>query len=374
MKKILTLTLACTMVMGLFLSGCAMKDEPSSSNAGTSNSGSSGQREVVVCGWGENIDEDLFELFEEKTGIKVIYQTAESNEMMYSKVAMGGSGYDVVVPSDYMIAQMIEEGLLAELDFDNIPNFSLISDRFKNLVYDPDNKYSVPYTWGTLGIIYNPTMISDEIDSWEALFDMRYEGMASMIGNPRDAIATALMYLGYSINTTDEAQIREAYDLIAVSKAAGVYQGFFMDEIYDKMEVGETALCTYYAGDYLSMYDNNPDLKYVIPKEGSNWFVDAMCVLKDAKNKTEAEEWINFICSTEASLRNMDFIWYASPNEEALTKYPEYYKDLTGEELPQEIYEVMAAPQDVLDKCEMYLNLPLATRTLYNDLWTQLGI
>lgn len=374
MKKILTLTLACTMVMGLFLSGCAMKDEPSSSNAGTSNSGSSGQREVVVCGWGENIDEDLFDLFEEKTGIKVIYQTAESNEMMYSKVAMGGSGYDVVVPSDYMIAQMIEEGLLAELDFDNIPNFSLISDRFKNLVYDPDNKYSVPYTWGTLGIIYNPTMISDEIDSWEALFDMRYEGMASMIGNPRDAIATALMYLGYSINTTDEDQIREAYDLIAVSKAAGVYQGFFMDEIYDKMEVGETALCTYYAGDYLSMYDNNPDLKYVIPKEGSNWFVDAMCVLKDAKNKTEAEEWINFICSTEASLRNMDFIWYASPNETALEEYPAYYREQTGEELPEEVYQVMAAPQEVLDKCEMYLNLPAATRTLYNDLWTQLGV
>ena len=374
MKKTLALTLACTMVMGLFLSGCAMKDEPSSSNAGTSNSGSSGQREVVVCGWGENIDEDLDDLFEEKTGIKVIYQTAESNEMMYSKVAMGGSGYDVVVPSDYMIAQMIEEGLLAELDFDNIPNFSLISDRFKNLVYDPDNKYSVPYTWGTLGIIYNPTMISDEIDSWEALFDMRYEGMASMIGNPRDAIATALMYLGYSINTTDEDQIREAYDLIAVSKAAGVYQGFFMDEIYDKMEVGETALCTYYAGDYLSMYDNNPDLKYVIPKEGSNWFVDAMCVLKDAKNKTEAEEWINFICSTEASLRNMDFIWYASPNETALEEYPAYYQEQTGEELPEEVYLVMAAPQEVLDKCEMYLNLPAATRTLYNDLWTQLGV
>ena len=374
MKKTLALTLACTMVMGLFLSGCAMKDEPSSSNAGTSNSGSSGQREVVVCGWGENIDEDLFDLFEEKTGIKVIYQTAESNEMMYSKVAMGGSGYDVVVPSDYMIAQMIEEGLLAELDFNNIPNFSLISDRFKNLVYDPDNKYSVPYTWGTLGIIYNPTMISDEIDSWEALFDMRYEGMASMIGNPRDAIATALMYLGYSINTTDEDQIREAYDLIAVSKAAGVYQGFFMDEIYDKMEVGETARCTYYAGDYLSMYDNNPDLKYVIPKEGSNWFVDAMCVLKDAKNKTEAEEWINFICSTEASLRNMDFIWYASPNETALEEYPAYYQEQTGEELPEEVYQVMAAPQEVLDKCEMYLNLPAATRTLYNDLWTQLGV
>ena len=376
MKKVFALTLACVMAMGLFLSGCAMKamKDPKGSQPGASNSGSTGQREVVVCGWGENIDEDLFELFEQKTGIKVVYQTAESNEMMYSKIAMGGSGYDVVVPSDYMIAQMIEEGMLAELDFSNIPNFDLISDRFKNLSYDPDNKYSVPYTWGTLGIIYNPTILGEDIDSWGALFDARYAGKTAMIGNPRDAIAAALLYLGYSINTSDEAQIREAYQLIADAKAANVYQGFFMDEIYDKMEVGETALCTYYAGDYLSMYDNNPDLKFVIPKEGSNWFVDAMCVLKDAKNKTEAEEWINFICSTEASLRNMDYIWYASPNETALEEYPAYYQEQTGEELPQEIYEVMAAPQEVLDNCEMYLNLPMDTRTLYNDLWTQLGI
>ena len=376
MKKVFALTLACVMAMGLFLSGCAMKamKDPKGSQPGASNSGSTGQREVVVCGWGENIDEDLFELFEQKTGIKVVYQTAESNEMMYSKIAMGGSGYDVVVPSDYMIAQMIEEGMLAELDFSNIPNFDLISDRFKNLSYDPDNKYSVPYTWGTLGIIYNPTILGEDIDSWGALFDAKYAGKTAMIGNPRDAIAAALLYLGYSINTSDEAQIREAYQLIADAKAAGVYQGFFMDEIYDKMEVGETALCTYYAGDYLSMYDNNSDLKFVIPKEGSNWFVDAMCVLKDAKNKTEAEEWINFICSTEASLRNMDYIWYASPNETALEEYPAYYQEQTGEELPQEIYEVMAAPQEVLDNCEMYLNLPMDTRTLYNDLWTQLGI
>ena len=138
--------------------------------------------------------------------------------------------------------------------------------------------------------------------------------------------------------------------------------------------MGETALCTYYAGDYLSMYMNNPDLKYVIPKEGSNWFVDAMVVLKDAKHKTEAEEWINFICSTEASLRNMDFIWYASPNQEALDQYPAYYEEENGEKLPDEIYQVMAAPQEVLDQCEMYLNLPADTRTLYNDLWTQMGV
>lgn len=250
--------------------------------------------------------------------------------MMYSKVAMGGSGYDVIVPSDYMIAQMAEEGLLAELDFDNIPNFSLTRTGSKNLPYDPENLYSVPYTWGTLGLIYNPTLIGGDVDSWGALFDSQYAGKTAMIGNPRDAMAAALMYLGYSINTDDQTQIQEAYQLIADAKANGQYQGFFMDEIYDKMEVGETALCTYYAGDYLSMYMNNPDLKYVVPKEGSNWFVDAMVVLKDAKHKTEAEEWINFICSTEASLRNMDFIWYASPNQRPWISTPPITRRRTG--------------------------------------------
>ena len=375
MKKMVALTLALLMAASLFLSGCSVrKDTSDSENSGSSNGSGSGDRVVNVCSWGEYIDESLIDQFEEETGIKVNYQTAESNEVLYSQLSMGGVDYDVIVPSDYMISQLIEEDMLAELNYDNIPNFEKIDDRFKNLSYDPENKYTVPYTWGTLGIIYNPTMIDKEIDSWEALFDMQYEGMTAMIGNPRDALATALMYLGYSINTTDEAQIREAYDLIAVSKAAGVYQGFFMDEIYDKMEVGETALCTYYAGDYLSMYMNNPDLKYVIPKEGSNWFVDAMVVLKDAKHKTEAEEWINFICSTEASLRNMDFIWYASPNQEALEQYPAYYEEQPGEKLPDEVYQVMAAPQEVLDRCQMYLNLPADTRTLYNDLWTQMGI
>ena len=359
MKKAFSLILTLSLSAGL-LAGC--------SGSGTE------KRVVNVCSWGEYIDESLIQQFEEATGIEVNYQTSPSNEELYSSLTLGGTSYDVIVPSDYMISQLIEEDMLQPLDYDKIPNFSKIADRFKNLSYDPENLYTVPYTWGTLGIIYNPTMIDKKIDSWEALFDMQYEGMTAMIGNPRDALATALMYLGYSINTTDEAQIREAYDLIAVSKAAGVYQGFFMDEIYDKMEVGETALCTYYAGDYLSMYMNNPDLKYVIPKEGSNWFVDAMVVLKDAKHKTEAEEWINFICSTEASLRNMDFIWYASPNQEALEQYPAYYEEQTGEKLPDEVYQVMAAPQEVLDQCEMYLNLPAETRTLYNDLWTQMGV
>ncbi len=217
-------------------------------------------------------------------------------------------------------------------------------------------------------------MVGGEIDSWSALFDTKYAGQVGMIGNPRDAIGAALLYLGYSVNTTDEAEIREAYKLIADARDAGVYQGFFMDELYDKMEAGETAICTYYAGDFLSMHSNNSDLQFVVPKEGSNWFVDAMCVLKDAEHKTEAMEWINFICSTEACLANMDYIWYASPNAEALEKYPAYYEENNGESLDEELFQVMAAPKEVLENCEAYLNLPSETLQLYTDLWVDLRI
>ena len=252
--------------------------------------------------------------------------------------------------------------------------FRSIGEAYKNLSYDPENKYTVPYTWGTLGIIYNPDMVGGDIDSWGALFDQAYAGQVGMIGNPRDAIGAALLYLGYSVNTTDEAEIRQACQLIADAKAAGVYQGFFMDQLYDKMEAGETAVCTYYAGDFLSMYANNPALRFVVPKEGSNWFVDAMCVLKDAEHKEEAEAWINFICETESCLANMDYIWYASPNAEALEQYPAYYQEQNGEALDQELYAIMAAPAEVLERCEPYLNLPADTLALYTDLWVDLGI
>ena len=357
MKKLFVLILA----LALTLTAC-------------SSGGGNEDRAVNVCGWGENIDPDLIEQFQKETGITVNYQTAESNETMYAIIKQGGSDYDVIVPSDYMIGQMIAEDMLAELDFSLIPNYEKIDSQYKNLSFDPDNKYSVPYTWGTLGIIYNPTLVGGEIDSWSGLFDTKYAGQVGMIANPRDAIGAALLYLGYSVNTTDEAEIREAYNLIADARDAGVYQGFFMDELYDKMEAGETAICTYYAGDFLSMHSNNSDLQFVVPKEGSNWFVDAMCVLKDAEHKTEAMEWINFICSTEACLANMDYIWYASPNAEALEKYPAYYEENNGESLDEELFQVMAAPKEVLENCEAYLNLPSETLQLYTDLWVDLRI
>ena len=329
---------------------------------------------VNVCSWGEYIDEDLITRFEEETGIIVNYQTAESNEALYSLLKSGAGDYDVVVPSDYMISQLIEEDMLAELDYSQIPNYALISDRFKGLTYDPQERYTVPYAWGTVGIIYNETMVEEPITSWSALFDDQYAGNVLMFRNSRDAMATALSYLGYSLNTTGEAELREAFQLLKDAKNRGVYQSFVMDEIFQKLEGGNAAIGAYYAGDYLTMLDNNEDLRFVIPEEGSNWFMDAMCVLKNAAHYDEAMAWINFIASTEANLANMDYLWYASPNQEALEQYPAYYEELYGEELGQEVYDIIAAPQEVLDRCEAYLVLPMETRKLYNDLWTELGI
>ena len=337
--------------------------------------GSSGEERIVnVCSWGEYIDEDLIYQFEDETGIKVNYQTAESNEALYSLLKTGAGDYDVIVPSDYMIGRLIDEGMLAELDYSKIPNYEKIDDQYKGLSYDPDNQYTVPYTWGTLGIIYNSAMVDEPITSWSAMFDEKYAGQVLMIRNSRDALAAGLLYLGYDINTTDEAQIREAYDLLANAKGKGVYQAFVMDEVFGKMEGGNAAIAMYYAGDYLTMLESNPDLKFVVPQEGSNWFVDAMCVLKDAPHKDEAEEWINFIAGTQANLANMDYIQYASPNAEALEEYPSYYEETYGEPLDHDLYEIMAAPADVLSRCTLYQNLPADTLTLYNDLWTELGI
>ena len=358
LRRIAAGAVACVLLVTLIVTGHSVKSD----------------RVVNVCSWGEYIDEELITRFEEETGIRVNYQTAESNEALYSLIKMGGADFDVIVPSDYMIARLIEEDMLAELDYDNIPNFDLIDDTYKHLSYDPENKYTVPYAWGTLGIIYNTAMVSEPITSWSAMFDPQYAGQVLMINNSRDAIGAALLSLGYSLNTTDESQLEEAFSLIKQAKDNGVYQAFVMDEVFGKMEGGNAAIAMYYAGDYLTMLENNEDLAFVIPEEGSNWFVDAMCVLKSSQHKDEAEEWINFIASTDANLANMDYIWYASPNAEALEEYPAYYQEVNDEELDPELYEIMAPSEETLARCELYKNLPKATLRLYDSLWTRLGI
>lgn len=348
----------CILAVALLISGYAVSKQPV----------------VNVCSWGEYIDEDLITEFEETTGIRVNYQTAESNEALYSLIKMGGADFDVIVPSDYMVARLIEEDMLAELNYDNIPNYKLIGDDYRSLSFDPENKYTVPYTWGSLGIIYNTSMVDEEITSWSAMFDPKYAGQVLMINNSRDALAAALLSLGYDINTTDEAKLQEAFALLKTAKDRDVYQAFVMDEVYLKMESGNAAIAMYYAGDYLTMLENNEDLAYVVPEEGSNWFVDSMCVLKRSQNKAEAEAWINFIASTQSNLANMDYIWYASPNVEALEQYPDYYLETYEEELDPELYEIMVLPDEVRERCTLYENLPKETLHLYNSLWNQLGV
>jgi spermidine/putrescine transport system substrate-binding protein len=362
MKRILLVALTLCIVFTTALSGCNNGNQTTQSPSPTDTEGQTTGGEVFVYNWGEYIDQSIFRQFESETGIKVNYTEYQSNEEMYSLLKSGRAVYDVIIPSDYMISRMINEDMLEELDFSNIPNYSLIDDAYKNLDYDPDGLYSVAYMTGTVGIIYNSAMIDDEITSWSALFDSNYDGQILMFDNPRDAFGIALKYLGYYQNTTNESEIREAYDLLVEQKP--ILQAYVMDQIFDKLESGEAAIGPYYAGDYLIMIENNPDLVFVRPVEGSNAFVDAMCIPKGAHNKTNAEIFINFMCSTEIALQNMEFIWYASANYEAAEAFMD--------ELDEDEIEIMFASEETLANCDVFTNLPPEILDLYDTLWSEL--
>ncbi|MCQ2420358.1 MAG: ABC transporter substrate-binding protein, partial [Clostridia bacterium] len=255
---------------------------------------SAAANEITVYNWGQYISDgtddslDVIAAFEEATGIKVNYLTFDSNESMYTKLKTGGTTFDVIIPSDYMIGKLIEEDMLEPLDFTNIPNYQYIDETFKDQSYDPDNRYSVPYTWGTVGLIYNTNYISEQdAESWSCLWNTNYAGKILMFDNPRDAFGIAEKMLGYSLNTTDPNELRECADLLAIQKE--LVQQYVMDQIFDKMERGEAWAAPYYAGDYLTMVEENPDLGFSYPKEGFNIFIDACCIPKGCKNKAGAE-------------------------------------------------------------------------------------
>lgn len=348
MRKYTAVLLTVILITMLLVSGCSKSPKKAA--------------EVNVYNWGEYIDESIFADFEKETGIKVNYSTFSSNETMYSVLKTGGSDYDVIIPSDYMISRLISENMLEKLDYSNIPNNSLIDDQYKKLEYDPTGEYSVAYMTGVVGIIYNASKITEPITSWEALFDSKNAGQILMFDNPRDALAIALMYLGYSVNTTNADELSAAYDLLASQKP--LVQAYVMDQIFDKLESGEAAIGPYYAGDYLTMRENNPDLKFVVPTEGSNRFVDAMCIPKGAANKKNAELFINFMCKTEVAVKNTDYIWYTTANKEAAAEY--------AATLDAETAAIMFPPADVLSKCQIYINLPEDTLKRYDELWVKL--
>lgn len=346
-KNVFALVLALVMVLSLTL--------------GLTGCGSSGTNGVVnVYNWGEYIDEDLLTKFTEETGIKVNYETYADNESLYSKLSSGSADYDVIIPSDYMISRMISEDMLEELDFDNIPNFQYIDDAYKGLEYDPDNQYSVAYTWGTVGIIYNTTMVDYVPDSWSVLWDENLSGQILMFSNSRDALGIALKYLGYSQNTTDPAQITEATDLLIQQKP--LVQAYVMDQIFDKLEGGEAAVGPYYAGDAITMIEENPDLAFVVPKEGTNLFVDAMCIPKGAQNKENAEAFINFLCDPENMAQNIEYIAYSSPSSAA--------RELLSDDLKNS--DICYPDQALLANTDTFINLPQDILDLYDSEWVRL--
>ena len=353
-KRILALLLSLLLAFStVWLTACEKEDLPT--------------KTLNVYNWGQYISDGSYELpdvnalFEEyfnenlaeKYGFKIAvnYSTYPSNEDMYNKIVSGSGAFDVIIPSEYMIEKMIEEDLLCELDFSKIPNYENIDEKFRTdfNTYDPEGKYSVPYTYGTVGIIYNADYVDEEdIGSWDLLWNEKYSGKILQFNNPRDALATALYRLGYSVNTTDHAKWNEAAALLKEQKP--LVQAYVMDEIFNKMISGSAWIAPYYAGDFLTMYDSNDSLCFYTPKEGTNIFVDAMCVPKCARLPEIGMEYINFMLSEEPALANAEYIGYSSPNT-VVTENEEYqdYMLEWHEESLDILYSADAVVNDYVD-------------------------
>ena len=340
---------------------------------------------LYVYNWGEyisdgsegsyNTNQEFENWYYENFGqkVEVIYSTYSSNEDMYAKLSSGSINYDVIVPSDYMIERLIDEEQLYQLDYSNIPNINNIASEFygDEAVYDYYDKgsvYSVPYFYGMIGIIYNTSMVdeSDEdIGSWSLMWDEDYKGNILQFNNSRDAFGTAQYYLGIDVNTNDEAEWRKALELLRMQK--GVLQGYVMDEIFNKMEGGSAAIAAYYAGDYLAMYESNEDLEFFYPEEGTNLYVDAMCIPKCAQNKTVAERYISFMLTEAPAIANAEYTYYASPN--TLVRDNDEYKEFMSE-IKDDAYEKMYDTANV--NATSYMNLTPEKLALVNSLWEEL--
>ena len=348
-QKLIPVAMAVLIVIGGFIYG--QKD-------GTSKNG-----QVIVYNWGEYIDPEIIDLFEEETGIDVIYEEFETNEIMYPKIQSGAIAYDVVCPSDYMIQRMIENDLLAEINYDHIPNLKYIGDNYMKMSrqFDPENKYSVPYLWGTVGILYNKKMVDEPVDSWGILWDKKYEDSILMQDSVRDAFAVALKYPGYSLNSTDLDELEAAKNLLIEQKP--LVQAYVIDQVRDKMIGGEAALGVIYSGEALYCQQENPDLDYVIPKEGTNIWIDSWVIPKNAKNVENAEAFINFLCRPDIAKMNFDYITYSIPNTAG--------RDLIEDESLRN--SPIAFPDDSkLENCETFRFLGDDNDALYNRLWREI--
>lgn len=350
MKKLIVLGL-CTCMTAALLSGC-----------GSANKYPNGK--VYVYNWGEYIDPETLDMFEKETGIQVIYDEFDTNETMYPKVEAGASNYDVVCPSDYMIQKMIDNDLLQELNWDNIPNAKAnIGAQYyeQSEAFDPGNRYAVPYCWGTVGILYNKTMVDEPVTSWSILWDEKYADSILMQDSVRDLFMVGLKSLGYSMNSTDEKELNEAKDLLIQQKP--LVQAYVIDQVRDKMIGNEAALGVIYSGEAIFTQRENPDLEYVIPKEGTNVWIDSWVIPKNAENVENAEKFIDFMCRGDIALLNFDYITYSTPNTAAQALIED--DDIRNSKI--------AFPDlSQYDGLETFSYLGDDADALYNDLWKEI--
>ena len=356
MKKIIAAILTLTLVAALFTAMPTVTAK--AEEAVTINVYNWGQ----YIGVGEDDTIDVNAEFTKRTGIKVNYTTYDSNETMLTKLETGGSSYDIIIPSDYMIDRMIKKDMLEKLDFSNIPNYKYIDETYKNTAYDPNNEYSVPYTYGTVGIIYNTKYVTKTVDSWSILWDEDYKDKILTFDNPRDLFAIAEFLLGIDVNTTSPEDYEACYNKLLEQKP--VLQQYVMDQIFDAM-INESAwIAPYYAGDFVTMHEDNPDLAFCYPKEGFNFFIDAICIPKGCEHKAEAEAYINFLCDPEISGLNMDAIGYATPIPEA--------KEYLSEEFANS--DVVYFDEATAANSKMFKDLPDESFQLMNDYWSKLKV
>lgn len=345
MKKTLMLLLVLLLATAA-LTGCGTKSDD--------------QVTINVYNWGDYIAEETIAKFTEETGIKVNYDIFDSNEAMYTKLKSRAVNYDVIIPSDYMIEKLIAEEMLAPLDGENIPNMNMIDTEFKDQAYDPGDQYSVPYMWGTLGIVYNTTMVEEEVNSWAVLFDPQYANQIVMKESVRDSFVPALKLLGFSINSQNSEEWEVALRMLKDQKK--IVQAYAADEVRDKMIGGESALAIMYSGEAILTMEENEDLAYVVPREGSNIWFDAMCIPASTRNQEAAEAFINFMCDPTTAYENADYIGYSTPITAA------------REQLDPEIQNDPAAypDQSILDMCEVFVDLGKEMTNFTNEKWNEL--
>ena len=341
-SKIIALLL-CSMMAGSIFYGCKKEDKPT----------------INFINYGENIGEGLLDEFEEKYGIHVNQEVYDAPEEMYNKVTAGASQYDVIVSIDYLVQRMIAENRLEKIDFDNVPNMSKIAGDHLGKTFDLKNEYSVPYMSGTIGICYNTDYVKEPIDSWTALWDTQYQKNVVLLDGVRDSLGATLKMLGYSLNTTNPDEINEAKDKLIELKKNGNLLAIGSDDNTDKMANGEAAISILWSGEGLNLEAEHENLKFVVPKEGANFWIDSLCIPKGTKNKENAEKFINFLCEKDPSFRTADEIGYTTPQSEARNEQDDSVKNNPNAYMPQEL----------LDKCESYDYLGDKLK-LYEKAWT----